>query len=239
MAGGNTASARPLKLNLSKGLVRCWDPDTSETVSYKWWEGWLLDYDYKSNADHKDERFRKPDFVMKLHDGEREAHFAIRLNSTAFRQFAASLENVNLRQPITIRPWSYQNEKGETMTGGINLWQGDVQVAPKYSKKNPNGMPLAVDVQDPDTLETTKDGREQMKFLRAIVDGPIREKLKEVAEMKAWEEAPRQRIGPIVPGFKKEEQTQLPPASTATGQAASQPTAHGNDTAGDEDDLPF
>lgn len=243
MAGGNTASPRPLKLNLKGGLISCWDPDSGDTSTYKWWEGWLLDWEYKSNAEHPDERFRKPSFVMKLHDGEREALLEIRLNSTAFKQFAASMENVNMCQPITFRPWSYKNEKDEVMTGGLNLWQGAVQVAPKYTKKNPGAMPLPVEVQDPDTMETTKDSKEQMKFLRGIIDGPIREKLNEVKALNAWQEAPKQ-VGPMVPGVKREEQLALPPGSeqlaagTTPGSVANV-TPPANITEGDEDGLPF
>lgn len=239
MAGGNTASPRPLKLSLGKGSVRAWDPDTGTTTSFKWWEGWILDYGYKSNADHKDERFRgKPTFVIKLHDGERESHLEFRLNSTAFKQFAAAIENVNLRQPVTFRPWSYKNEKGETMTGGFNLWQGAVQVQPKYTRKEPGPMPLAIDVTDPDTMEVTRDSRDQMKFLRGILDGPIREKLKEVIALNAWEEAPKQ-VGPVVPGVKKEDQLALPPASGQVAEGAMNTSAPPPITDGDEDDLPF
>lgn len=241
MGAVDTSSPRPLKLNMSKGLINCYDPDTNTTTPHKGWEAWLLGLDYKSNAEHPDERFRHPELILDLHDGERPAQLAIRMGSGSFRQFVCCIENANLRQPIIIRPW--YKEKDGKKAGGINLYQGDIQIAPKYTKKEPNGLPEVIERENPDTMKVEKDYGPQLRFLRNILDGYVKTTVKEIAEMKAYEEAPK-AIGPMVP-VAKQEQLALPAAADPSLAAGATPGATTNAvppeniTNGDEDDLPF
>lgn len=206
MGAVDTASSRPIRLSMSKGIIKCWDPDTGLTTDHKGWEGWYLDHQYESNADHLDERFRQPELQLKIHDGEREAILTIRMLSTAFRQFVGAIENVNLRQPFVIRPW-YKEAKGDKKAvGGINLFQGGQQVGARHGSDDLKAM--VKDVQNPATMQVTKDNTEQMMFLRDILDNKVRPQLIEIAQLQAWEEAPKQ-IGPVVPGSRLE----LPPAT--------------------------
>lgn len=238
MGAVDTASSRPLKLNLSKGMIRCWDPDTNAVTEHKGWEGWYLDHKYESNADDPDERFRQPELQVRIHDGDREGILAIRMLSTSFRQFVAAIENANLRQPLVIRPW-YKEAKGDKKAvGGINLFQGGVQIGYRYSTDELKAM--VKDVQNPATMQVTKDNTEQMMFLRDILDNKVRPQLIEIAQMQAWEEAPKQ-IGPVVPGSRlelPEATAQATPATAGATTAAAGP-ATTPITGTDEDDLPF
>lgn len=231
MGAVDTASPNPIKLSLNKGVVHCYNPDDRQTTEHKGWEAWLLDFEYQSNADHADERFRKPELILKMHDGDREAMFAIRLLSFAFKQFASAIENVNLRQPFVIRPWSYKNEKGDVLTGGINIWQGDVRIAEKYTDKNPNGRPAVEEKVNEVTMEKTKDSTAQLGFLKNILDTVIKPKLHEIAALNAYEEAPK-HIGPAVPGQRLELPAATAPPTPALAEGAPA-------TVGDPDDLPF
>lgn len=238
MGAVDTASSRPLKLNLSKGMIRCWDPDTNAVTEHKGWEGWYLDHKYESNADDPDERFRQPELQVRIHDGDREGILSIRMLSTSFRQFVAAIENANLRQPLVIRPW-YKEAKGDKKAvGGINLFQGGVQIGYRYSTDELKAM--VKDVQNPATMQVTKDNTEQMMFLRDILDNKVRPQLIEIAQMQAWEEAPKQ-IGPVVPGSRlelPEATAQAAPATAGATTAAAGP-ATTPITGTDEDDLPF
>lgn len=238
MGAVDTASSRPLKLNLSKGMIRCWDPDTNAVTEHKGWEGWYLDHKYESNADDPDERFRQPELQVRIHDGDREGILSIRMLSTSFRQFVAAIENANLRQPLVIRPW-YKEAKGDKKAvGGINLFQGGVQIGSRYSTDELKAM--VKDVQNPATMQVTKDNTEQMMFLRDILDNKVRPQLIEIAQMQAWEEAPKQ-IGPVVPGSRlelPEATAQAAPATAGATTAAAGP-ATTPITGTDEDDLPF
>ena len=240
MGAVDTSSPRPLKLNMSKGVINKWDPDTGNTTEHKGWEAWILDFEYKSNADHPDERFRHPELILSLHDGDRPALLAIRMGSGSFRQFVCCIENANLRQPVTFRPW-YKEKDGKKF-GGINLYQGDVQLAPKYSKKDPNGLPEVTEVMNEATMKMEKNYGPQMKFLRGIMDNHVKPLVKEIRELKAYEEAPK-AIGPMVP-LAKQEQLALPPATEqlaagGTPGATTNAAPPANIEGDDESDLPF
>lgn len=235
MGAVDTSSPRPLKLRLNKGVLNCWDPDTNKTTSHKGWEGWLLDWERKDNSANPDPRFRKPSVILTMHDGARPAQLEVPLLSGSFIQFMCSIEHANLRQPIIIRPWTTKEGK----TGGVNLYQGMAQITPKYTKKALNGMPPAIEGTDELTGEKTINSTEQMKFLLAIMEGPIRASLSEIKQLEAWEPAPAV-VGPMVPAARLEQAAQpmaaLPPADTPATTPPEQP-AH--ETGPDEDDLPF
>lgn len=243
MGAVDTASPRALKLSTSGGAIRCWNPDTNGTTVHQGWDGWLMDFEYKSNADHAREEFRRPELILKLHDGEQEAHLAVRMDSYAFQQVVTSLANANLCQPITFRVWGYDSDKinektgqPQRNTGGFNLWQGNVQIAERHTNKNLNGMPEITEVMNEATLKKEKKGvDERMLFLRGILDNEIKPKLVEINQMGAWEEAPK-HIGPSVP------KARLALPETAGAQpAASKPPAVADmpPIGGDDDDLPF
>lgn len=238
MGAVDTASSRPLKLNMSKGMIRCWDPDTNAVTEHKGWEGWYLDHKYESNADEPDERFRQPEIQVRIHDGEREGILSIRMLSTSFRQFVAAIENANLRQPLVIRPW-YKEAKGEKKAvGGINLFQGGVQIGYRYSTDELKAM--VKDVPNRATMQVTKDNTEQMMFLRDILDNKVRPQLIEIAQMQAWEEAPKQ-VGPVVPGSRLElpEAVHATPPTTATPAASGTTAASQHIPSEDDSDVPF
>lgn len=225
MGAIDTGGSKPIYLSFSKGMVHAYDGDTAQTSEHKGWEGYIVGMRYETDPERA--RFGA-ELHVQLHDGDRPAVLKIPMKSGSFRQFCTAVENLNLRQPVTFRPWYKESESGKA--GGVNLFQGPRRVLPKYTKEEPQDMPALKEVVNPVTNEKTIDGTERLVWMKGILDTRILPMVAEVVELGAWEEAPK----PLAPMISPKT---IPAAlPMMAGGAQSETTGTASDG---EDDLPF
>jgi hypothetical protein len=83
------------------------------------------------------------DLELTIKDGEDVFQLSMPYSSRYASSFMKALPNVDLTQPLKLRPWSLKD--GEKTITGITLYQPD-KIAPYYTKEQPNGLPEMVQV---------------------------------------------------------------------------------------------
>jgi len=83
------------------------------------------------------------DLSLTVQDGDQEYIVQMPYSSRYSSSLMKALPNVDLTQPLKLRPWSLKD--GEKTITGITLYQPD-KIAPYYTKEQPNGLPEMVQV---------------------------------------------------------------------------------------------
>lgn len=129
MGAVDTDSPRIKYLSTKEGKIECYDNGTR--TLHKAWKGYWVGHTYKTPE-------QGAKFGTELHlilaEGIEVYDLGMVLKSGTSRGFMRAMENLNLKQPVTFRPWSYTDEVTKAIkTGGFNLEQGGRQVAYKYT----------------------------------------------------------------------------------------------------------
>lgn len=218
------------------GLMEVYDGGMRKRV--KAWKGWICGLEYKTHEEYGVE------LAVVLGEGSTVSKVQMLLKSGQARTFMRAIENVDLRKPVTFRPWGYEEDGVDenknpikiVKIGALNLEQGGRQVAYKYTKENPGDMPPAEEVENDDGTKRTSFAK-QTAFLRNILDTVIAPRVAEILTNNLYEEedvSTRMQIGP----GRNSNQKQLAAANEAPAQLppAAAPVPEGAD---DDDGLPF
>lgn len=224
--------------NCEAGLMEVYSNGMKKRV--KAWKGWLCGFEYKTHEEYGVE------LAVVLGEGSTISKVQMLLKSGQARSFMRAIENVDLRKPITFRPWGYteegvdENKNPVTLVkiGALNMEQGGRSIAYKYTKETPGEMPPPEEVENDDGTKRMSFAK-QTAFLRNILDTVIAPQVAEILKNNLYEDedvSTRLQIGPGRTTSQKqlsaasESLIQLPPAS---GDA---PVPEGSE---EDDDLPF
>lgn len=237
-------AASIIYLGFKDGQIKAYN--RGETSMHKGWQGYIIGFVQK-DATYDDKPVKE--FHIMLAEGNQLADLGMRMGSGATRSFLRCVENINLRQPVTIYPGTYKGEDGKIRVGWIQVEQGGVRIAQKYSEKEPGEMPPMEMVPNPDGSGT--EVKSYAKQLRWLIDevliNRIQPKLQEILEKGQLEPPPPVAKRTLAPALSTTPAA-LPPAPAPAlpdeGAAAAAETASTQPSpqpigASDDDDLPF
>lgn len=237
MAEVTTDRPHVIYLNTKEGEMEVYDDGKKRRA--KAWKAWVIGFKYKTAEEGA--QFGKELHVL-LGEGNNVYDLGLLVKSGTFRGIMRSIQNTNLRQPITFRPWNYVDENsGKTKTGGINLEQGGRSISYKYTEKNPGDMPPHEMIPGEDGGEV-KSFAKQTAWLSKILDEVIAPEVEHIAANGLYEDEVMTETFQIGPGLKLKE---LPAAEAAPTEAAiaggPQPNSLGEMPLGSdmEGDTPF
>lgn len=239
MGAVDTDSPRMKYLSTKEGKIECYDNGTR--TLHKAWKGYFVGHKYRTPEDGAK---YGTELHIYLAEDSQMCDLGMVLKSGTARGFMRAIENVNLKQPITFRPWSYTDETtGKIKTGGLNLEQGGRQVMYKYqdTADGCGDMPLPQTLDNGDGTSNKNFGA-QIIFLRNILDTVIGPKVAEIVEMGAFEEEDFSAIKQIAPSLGNKQLAAHPVNNVSTSvPSTAVVTQHTDGTVPDPegDDLPF
>lgn len=93
---------------------------------------------------------------------------SLKEGSRYWSAFAIRLPNLDLTKPVKFSPFSFTDTKTGDHVVGMNLFQGDQKIQPRFTKENPGKMPQGVQVPFQGKLKW--DFYERDQFLKKVID---------------------------------------------------------------------
>lgn len=100
-------------------------------------------------------------------DGE-TYQLSLKEGSRYWSGFAVRMPNLDLTKPVKFSPYSFTDKESGSNVQGINLFQGEQKIQPRFTKENPGKMPQGVQVPFQGKLKW--DFYERDQFLIKVVD---------------------------------------------------------------------
>jgi hypothetical protein len=93
---------------------------------------WRKEREYKGDINRS--------LVLRISDVGENCQLEIKEGGRYWSSFMLRLPNMDLTKPIRIAPYDFTDKEGKRVIG-LNVFQGDVKVAPKWDKNNPGDLP--------------------------------------------------------------------------------------------------